>query len=428
MKKNWIMSKTLFFVIIFLFLSSSTISIGQLSLVSEPLPPPRSVDMSLECVMSRRLSIRAFTDESVNMEDLSTVLWAAYGYRDDHQRTAPGIEETHAAHIYVLTEDAVYKYDAFNHSLILYKTGDNRSDVAQYEAPIQLGIVWDTSQSPFENYTGAEIGQIGQNIQFMALALGLGSVVTGERPSPLDKIGLPAHEVGKIVMPLGHPQNPYTHHYRPLWVSPLPRIISSDISLTTILEERTRASSFEGTLTRQELSQVLWASYGYSPFIERREQEENPLKRHRTVPSAHGYYPLRMYAVAETGVYRYIPGLLDIYRWGLPIVTYLLKTRMGDHRVEIADASQSSIATAPLLIVSVLDVEKTNQWDDLSGPEIRWIWHYEAGASAHNVLLEATAWDLSAAIVPVHDVTAVQVALGLDDNFLPLYIVPVGKV
>jgi hypothetical protein len=37
----------------------------------------------------------------------------------------------------------------------------------------------------------------------------------------------------------------------------------------------------------------------------------------------------------------------------------------------------------------VLDVEKTIDWDDLSGEDARWIWYYEAGAAAHNVLLQA---------------------------------------
>ncbi|GAF68485.1 unnamed protein product, partial [marine sediment metagenome] len=126
-------------------------------------------------------------------------------------------------------------------------------------------------------------------------------------------------------------------------------------------------------------------------------------------------------------VYRYIPGISDVDWWGFPIVTFLIKIRRGDHRQEIAQASQPFVASAPLIIISVLDIQKTIQWDDLSGEEIRWIWYYEAGASAHNVLLEATAWDLSANIVPPTDTAAIRSLLRLTENYLPLLVVPVGE-
>ena len=43
------------------------------------LPPPKSVDMILEESIFRRSSVRDFSDEMVSDEDLSTILWAAYG-------------------------------------------------------------------------------------------------------------------------------------------------------------------------------------------------------------------------------------------------------------------------------------------------------------------------------------------------------------
>ena len=402
--------------------------IGTSSLTDDSLPPPLSVDMTLECAISRRMSVREFTEDPITDEELSTILWAAYGCREDKSLTVPGVNGIHSAVIYVLKEDAVYTYEPFNHSLILYKHGDYRNVAGhQWEAPIQLGIAWDKNKNSNENIAGAEIGEIGQNIQFMANALDLGTVVTGERPSPLDLIDLPSNEVGRIVMPLGHPEYPYKFVYRPRWLSFLPRIKTSSMSLSTALQKRNETTSFEGRLTRQERSQVLWASYGYSYLLDKSRQEENPLKRHRTVPSAHGYYPLRMYAVTKSGIYRYIPGILDFDKWGFPIVTFLMKIRRGDKRAEIAQASQPFVASAPLVIISVLDIKKTNQWDDLSGEELRWIWYYEAGASAYNVLLEATSWDLSANIVTITDTAAIRSILRLNENYLPLLIVPVGK-
>jgi nitroreductase len=390
------------------------------------LPPPLPVNMSLECAFSRRMSVRNFSEDPVTTEELSTVLWAAYGYTSGDNRTIHGFDDVYAAEIYVFTEEAIYRYDAVNHSLIGYKQGDYRADIAQYEAPIQLGLMWNTTKSSNENITGAEIGEIGQNIQFMAVALDLGTVVTADRPSPLDSVGLPPNEKGRIVMPLGHPAKPYNFKYRPLLLSLLPHIKDTSLNLTAVIQNRSETTSFAGELTRQQLSQLLWASYGYSYLLDKSEGENNPIKRHRTVPSAHGYYPLRMYAVTSSGVYRYIPGLMNFDKWGLPIVTFLMKIRTGDKRGELANASQPFVASAPLSIISVLDIKNTIKWDDLSGENVRWLWYYEAGASAYNVLLEATAWNLSGTIGTPTDSGALRSLLRLNESYAPLFVVPVG--
>ncbi len=435
--KNAIWKKGLVIVAIAVFFSpaimpaigtiNSPVSVERkaLTLRNYSLPPPMSVDMILEESIFRRASVREFTDEPITDEELSTILWAACGYREDGKRTVPGIDGVHAAVIYVLKEDAAYKYDALNHSLIFYKEGDWRDIVGwQYEAPIQLGLCWNTDKAN-PNYGGAELGEIGQNIAFMANALELGTVVCGQVPPAIEPLGIPDNEEGMIVMPLGHPEYPYEFTYMPMWLSFLPRIQYSNMSLATAIQKRNETTSWEGKLTRREQSQVIWASYGYSYYLDERDAPKNPIKRHRTVPSAHGYYPLRMYAVTKSGIYRYIPGLYKYDKWGLPIVTFMLKIRCGDNREEIAQASsQSSIASAPLSIISVLDIEKTY---DLSGEQFRRFWYYEAGASVHNVLLEATAWNLSANIVFPIDITAIRSLLRLNNNFIPLLIVPVGR-
>jgi len=91
-------------------------------------------------IIARRKSVREFNETPISDEILSTILWAAYGYINDEKRTVHGLEG-YAAKIYVLKEDGVYFYDPTNHSLVFYKEGDYRRRVAQYEAPIQLGIV-----------------------------------------------------------------------------------------------------------------------------------------------------------------------------------------------------------------------------------------------------------------------------------------------
>ena len=392
------------------------------------LPPPKEVDMVLETAFFRRMSVREFTDESVSDEDLSTVLWAAYGFVDEVNQTVLGVNGLHAIEIYVLKEDAVYIYDPIAHALDLYKTGDYRSEVWwQYEAPMYLCLVWNKSKNADEWLSSIELGMVGQNIQFMVNALNLGTVVTAETPSPIRFIGLPLHHKGRIVMPLGHPLYPYRFLHLPFWVSLLPRIKKSDVLLSDAFRLQQLSSNVSGELSRGEQTQLLWSSYGFSYLVDVSRFEKNPIGRHRTVPSAHGYYPLRVYTVSESGVFRYVPHIVDLDRYGIPVFTFMMRVSGDDVRDEVAAVSDSCVASAPVNIVIVLDRVKTIKWDDLSDDKYLWIWFYEAGASVQNVLLEAGAWELSSNVVFMDDVDVVRSVLGVDENYLPMVICTVGR-
>ena len=393
------------------------------------LPTPILTNMIIEEAILMRKSVRQFSQEAVTDEELSTILWAAYGLRSDGRRTVHPIDGIHAAVIYVFNESGVYRYNSINHSLILYKMGDMRDqiDILQYKAPIQLGLCWDTTKAD-PNLGGAELGQIGQNIHFMAVALGLGTVVTGQSPAAVEPVGLPDNEEGLILMPLGHPQDDYDFCYRPLWFSFLPKIKHSDISVSDVINQRVNGTVFSGKLTRQELSQMVWGAYGFSYYVDNVHGSSNPVLRHRTVPSAHGYYPLIMYVCIESGVYKYFGGLSNCDLWGLPIFSFLLRINVNDVRHSIAQAcNKPEISTAPVFIVSILDLEATKKWDDLSDESVWRFWYYEAGASAHNVQLEATAWNLSSTIEIPEDISLIRTTLKLDSRFVPLLVIPLGK-
>ena len=113
----------------------SSIGLKEIKINEKFLPPPIDVDMILEESIFRRMSVREFKDEPVNDEDLSTILWAAFGLRDDGKHTISKINNTYSAIIYVLNEEAAYKYNPINHSLVVYKEGDFRGNGVriQYE-------------------------------------------------------------------------------------------------------------------------------------------------------------------------------------------------------------------------------------------------------------------------------------------------------
>jgi len=90
-----------------------------------PLPPPISVDMILEESICRRMSTReAYTSQQVTDEELSTVLWAAYGLTEDGNRSIFIPDGTYSTIIYVIMSDATYKYVPETHSLSLFKNGN----------------------------------------------------------------------------------------------------------------------------------------------------------------------------------------------------------------------------------------------------------------------------------------------------------------
>jgi len=73
-------------LVIILFGTSLMPSIGSSEIETRDdifLPPPLSVNMTYRDAIQSRCSVRTFTDEPVEDDILATVLWAAYGYRDD---------------------------------------------------------------------------------------------------------------------------------------------------------------------------------------------------------------------------------------------------------------------------------------------------------------------------------------------------------
>jgi nitroreductase len=319
--------------------------------------------------------------------------------------------------------------------LIHYKDGDWRAEVGwQYEAPIQLGIC--RNKDIADHYYGAaESGQICQNIYFMALSLNMGTVATGQWPPAIEPLGIPDNEEGVLVMPLGHLLYPYNFVYRPQWISKFPRIKCSGMSLVDAIKQRAETTTYSGVITAQQESQLLWASYGYSYYVDKSDNVIGRLDRHRSIPSAHGYYPNDMYIVKECGIYRYFPNFYNpIYGilrnvWFLPVIPFTIQVNSGDFRSEIAEASsEPTIATSPLIIIHVLDERKSGRpYDDLSGEQNRWLWYHDAGGSSQNILLEATAQNLTGNIVFPEDLSTFGTLLRLNSNQIPLIINPISQ-
>lgn len=417
-KKGILLACTLFA----LFLPSLTASNQNFALGQKEENDYRILsEMPLETVISRRMSIRNYDlNATVPWELVSKVLWAAYGYswRD---RTIPTLTG-YPIIIYVCNQTAAYKFVTENQSVALWKEGDYRGlgkgGGWSFGAPIQLYIILDTNICPDVLWGNAESGCAIQDIYLMANALNLGTVCTYPNRTDIHQgLGLPANEKVLYKMPLGYPLPPYANYqnlvptYRPS-SSELPEIQDSNMSFEDALNSVFSSHEWnKNPVTKQELSQVLWASYGYSYY---EDTAASPPKGHRTVPSAHGYYPMKVYAANSSGVYEYLPEQHTL----TTIVT-------EDRRQSIAQASGNAWASSAPLIIAVAYVKNSSARYYIGGEET----YVEVGLITQNVYLESTAWRLIADWGKADiDEEATRAALGLIGETLlhPASIITVG--
>jgi len=390
MRKYWVSYVCLLSVFIIAF---SAMHIGPLTSINAIIVESQPSEMPLEMIISRRMSIHSgYSNDSVPWTMISKVLWAGYGYTW-RGRTVPSSYD-YPLIIYFCNETAAYKYYPENQSVTLWKSGDYRSVAGGIDSPIYLYIVANTDLCDDVNMVNAEAGCIVQSIYLMANSLNLGTVCVGgewlNRTLIQNRLGLPQNEKVLYQMPVGFPLPPYVDYQNLVPTSrpsspELPEIQDSSMILDDALESVYSSHDWStNPVTQQELSQILWSAYGYS-YLE--DTSQNPPVRHRTVPSAHNYYPMRIYVANSTGVYEYNPEEHDL-------TTILTE----DRRPSIAAASGNTWASsAPLLIVTTWDENRI-----LTPPPdyeyLKWVntTFVEVGLINQNVFLESAAWGLIA--------------------------------
>lgn len=162
-------------------------------------------------------------------------------------------------------------------------------------------------------------------------------------------------------------------------------------------------------LTLNELSKILWSTYGLVD------------KRRRVVPSAGATYPVEIYIVAkniadlEPGIYKY-----DEYSHSL------LPIKKGDYSKQLADAclGQAWVREAPVNIVIAAKYERTTNWYGERG--FRYI-YYEAGHIGQNIYLAATELGLGTVAIGAFSDDQVSDLIGLGKDYIVLYVFPIGK-
>lgn len=194
------------------------------------LPPPAHKGaVSVEAALKARRTIRSFASRSLDLAQVSQLLWATQGISDPRGlRTAPSAGATYPLEIYLVAGDrsvsglapGVYRYRAGDHALELTLKGDQRSRVAQASlnqswmatAPVMVVLAAEFSRCTNRYgqrgvmYTHMEIGHAGENLFLQAEALELGAGIVGafEDKTLHRSLGLPPEHVPLLVMPLGY--------------------------------------------------------------------------------------------------------------------------------------------------------------------------------------------------------------------------------
>jgi len=191
-----------------------------------PQPVYKS-ETSVEEALLKRRSVRDFKRESLQINEISQLLWAAQGItsKDDCGRTAPSAGALYPLELYVVSGNintltpGVYHYRPSDHALEQIAEGDKRKLLAAAAlmqravndgaAIIVITAAYRRTTDKYlkrgKKYVHMEAGHAAQNIYLQAVSMKLGTVVTGAFADILVKqiIHLPKNEDPLYLMPVG---------------------------------------------------------------------------------------------------------------------------------------------------------------------------------------------------------------------------------
>jgi len=173
-----------------------------------------------------------------------------------------------------------------------------------------------------------------------------------------------------------------------------------------LLRRRSRREFSDKQLSREQISQLLWAAQGITG-------ESHGVKL-RTAPSAGALYPIEVYVLTADGLYVYQPHVHSLT---------LLNQMDLRERLASAALGQRWVAEAPLSLVLSAVHERVTRKYGQRGIRYSLI---EAGHIAQNVHLQAVALGLGSVPIGAFSDQEVSAVLDLPDNQQPLYIIPIG--
>ena len=181
--------------------------------------PDKTRGSTVMKALNDRQSVREYSSESLSLQDLSDLLWAANGVnRADGRRTAPSCRNFQEIEVYVILSEGAYLYDAKEHTLYPVAAGDYRGAVAasqEFAKAAPLSIVLVADMTKFGNMSesskllaAVDVGIVCQNINVACAGLGLVTVPRGTMDMATLKsvLKLTDHHLLLMNNPVGYPK------------------------------------------------------------------------------------------------------------------------------------------------------------------------------------------------------------------------------
>ena len=194
------------------------------------LPAPATKGtVSVEEALQNRRSTRSFANRSLDLAQISQLLWAADGVNNPQgKRTAPAARAAYAVDLYLVVGErgvtklapGIYRYLVADNALEPVAQGELgpavvkacNSQAWMAEAPVMVVITGDYARCAVKNadkaqmYTHMESGFVAENLFLQVGALGLGAGIVGgfNDKGVTQAVKLPQNHVPLLVMPVGY--------------------------------------------------------------------------------------------------------------------------------------------------------------------------------------------------------------------------------
>ena len=162
--------------------------------------PDKSGGKPLMQALALRASNRSISRQPLPENDVSNILWAAWGVnRPDGRRTVPTARNMRAVALYAARADGVWRYEGEGHELIKVLDEDWRAEFGG--APLTL--IYAAEEGP---YAGMHVGSMYQNVGLYCASAGLANVVKGTGVSAMrGRLPLPSGYSVQILQLVGLP-------------------------------------------------------------------------------------------------------------------------------------------------------------------------------------------------------------------------------
>jgi SagB-type dehydrogenase family enzyme len=190
------------------------------------LPQPSLTgSVSVEAAIAQRRSVRHYTSEDLQLEQIGQLLWAAQGITGRHEvlRAAPSAGACHPLVFYACRNDGMWRYHPEDHSLTRHLEQDLRDKLARAswnqksiaEAPCVFVICAIPERTTGRygergdrRYIPMDIGHAAENLLLQAVALGLVTVPIGafDDADVAEALALPGPEAPMYLIPVGYPR------------------------------------------------------------------------------------------------------------------------------------------------------------------------------------------------------------------------------